>query len=151
MHDLRGSPTSTASHTNTAETLKFLECPSDTIDSLFLASAAMFRNLVTPYVCTHCPATERCTFRLTGEDMENFATTLPRLKNLELGQPCHSDSCGTTFASLLSISTNCLNPVSLETHFNTAFRSFQRADERKRQPFYWAVDSGIPAAGALLR
>ena len=119
-HDLRGSSTSTTSHTNTTETLKSLECPSDTIvDSPFLASAAMFRNLVTLHVRTHCPATARCTFRLTDKDMENFATTLPRLKNLELGKPCHSNSCSTTIASLLSISTHCLELVSLETHFNT--------------------------------
>jgi len=121
-HDLRGNPTSTASHTNTMETLKSLECNTgDTIiDSAFLASAVMFRNLVTLYARTNCSDTEKCIFRLTDKDMENFATALPRLKNLELGQPCHSNSCGTTIASLLSISTRCLDLVSLETHFNTA-------------------------------
>ena len=51
--------------------------------------------------------------------MEDFVATLPRLENLELGQPCHSDSRSATVASLLWISTRCLDLVALETHFNT--------------------------------
>ena len=119
-HDPRGGSTSTTSHTNARERLKSLDCPSDTIvDSPLLACVATFQNLVTLHVYTQCPGTERCIFRLTDEDMGNFAATLPRLKNLELGQPCHSNSCDTTVASLISISTHCLDLVSLETHFNT--------------------------------
>ena len=119
--DFRASSTSTTPHTNAVETLKTLDCLCDTtVDSPLLASVATFRNLVTLYVRTHCHDTQRCSFRLTDEDMENFAAALPRLKNLELGQPCGSNSCNTTVASLLSISTRCLDLVSLETHFNTA-------------------------------
>ena len=51
--------------------------------------------------------------------MESLAAALPRLKYLQLGRPCHSNSCNTTVASLLSISTHCLDLITLETHFNT--------------------------------
>jgi len=51
--------------------------------------------------------------------MENLAAALPRLKHLRLGQPCRSNTCNTTVASLVSISVRCLDLTVLETHFNT--------------------------------
>jgi len=55
----------------------------------------------------------------TDNDVENLAATLPRLKCLEFSQPCGSNSCNTTVASLMSVSIHCLGLKHLETHFNT--------------------------------
>ena len=120
-HILQGSSTLATSRANVRETLESLKCTSNSIvvDSSLLASVTMFRNLVTLCVRTYCSSTEGCTFRLTDNDVENFASGLPRLRELEFGLPCHFNSCDTTVASLLSISTHCLDLVALEIHFNT--------------------------------
>ena len=68
---------------------------------------------------TYCSEEEGCGFHLTDDDMGNLAATLPRLEILQIGLPCRFDSCNTTFASLLSISTHCLGLEFLEIHFNT--------------------------------
>jgi len=116
----RGSSTSATLRANARETLNLLECPDNTIvDSSLLASITMFQNLVTLIMHASCSGTGGCTFRLTDGNMESFAAALPRLKKLELGEPCHFNSCNTTVASLLSISNRCLDLVDLETHFNT--------------------------------
>lgn len=51
--------------------------------------------------------------------VENLAASLPHLKTLHLGPPCWFNSCDTTVASLMSISTHCLVPTVLQAHFNT--------------------------------
>ena len=66
-----------------------------------------------------CYGVEGCFFHLTDNDVEEIAVTLPRLKSLQLGRPCDSNSCCTTIASLLLISIHCPNLTVLETHFNT--------------------------------
>ena len=71
------------------------------------------------YADTYCKA-NGCTFRLTDPNMENLAAAMPRLEHLDLGFPCHSNSCNTTVVSLLSISTNCLDLRFLEIHFNAS-------------------------------
>ena len=117
---LQNSSTSTASHINIRETLGSLTCPEDTIiDSTFLSSVLEFRNLVTLKVDNECYGVGRCTFHLTDDDVEEISATLPRLKSLQLGRVCDSNSCRTTVASLMSISVHCPDLTSLETHFNT--------------------------------
>lgn len=106
-------------HTNLGEMLNTLHCPYGTIvDSTLLSSILKLRNLVTLYVGTSCPL-GGCTFYLTDGSVENLAATLPRLETLRLGNPCRLNSCKTTIASLLSISTHCLGLTLLEIHFNT--------------------------------
>lgn len=101
------------------ETLKCLHCPWSTIiDSALLSSIVNFRNLAVLCVQTHCSGEGGCDFHLTDDDMKNLASTLSRLKSLELGRPCLHDSCKTTVASLVSISIHCLDLTVLEVHFN---------------------------------
>ena len=56
---------------------------------------------------------------MTDDDMEGLTAELPRLKGLELGIPCPSNSCNTTVASLLPISVHCLDLTTIGAHFNT--------------------------------
>jgi len=60
-----------------------------------------------------------CAFHLGYDDIKNFTVTLPRLETLELGRPCCSGACNTTVASLMLLSTHCLQLTLLEIHFNT--------------------------------
>jgi len=109
-----------ATHANIRETLRELRCPVGTaVDPTFLSSILKFHNLVALNVDTYCQDREGCTFRLTDADMENLVTTLPRLKCLQLGRPCRFNPCNATVASLMLISTHCLDLTILETHFNT--------------------------------
>jgi len=102
------------------ETLRCLHCPWRTIiDSALLSSILNFRNLAVLCIQAHCSELMGCDFRLTDDDMKNLASTLSRLQSLELGRPCLRDSCKTTVASLVSISTHCLDLTVLEVHFNT--------------------------------
>jgi len=55
---------------------------------------------------------------MTDGNIENLATTLPHLKNLRLGQPCHHSSYNTAVTSLGSISIHCLDLTVLKTHLN---------------------------------
>jgi hypothetical protein len=110
----------TTPHTNVGETLKHLGCFMNTIvDSTFLSSILEFQNLVSLCVESICPNPGDCTFRLTDDNVESLAAALPRLEMLELGRPCHLNSCNTTVASLLSISNHCPALTGLEIHFKT--------------------------------
>ena len=101
-------------------TLKSLSYPaSTTIDSTFLSSVVKFRDLVTLYVRPDCSDVGGCAFQLRDDGIRDLAVTLPHLVKLQLGQPCDSNSCDTTVASLLAMSTHCLDLVVLEIHFNT--------------------------------
>jgi len=117
---LQDCSTQTPSYADIRETLRSLFCPEDTIiNSTFLSSVLRFRNLVALHVCNQCYGVGGCFFRLTDDDVEEIAATLPRLESLQLGTPCDSNSCHTTVASLLSISIHCPGLTVLETHFNT--------------------------------
>ena len=120
---LRDDPKSTAvvMKTNIKETLKLLRCPKNTpVDPTLLSSILSFRNLVALYVENDpCDMGDICTFDLTDYDVENLANTLPSLATVKLGEVCDFNSCRTTVASLLSISTRCLALTVLEIHFNT--------------------------------
>ena len=116
---IQSDPASVTLYTHINESLRSLIYPEDTIlNSTFLSSVLKFRNLVALYVGTRCP-TDGCTFRLTDDDVEKLVTALPRLESLQLGIPCSLNSCGTTAASLLLISTHCPGLTVLEIHFNT--------------------------------
>ena len=106
-------------YTHVKESLRSLICREATIiNSAFLSSVLKFRNLAVLYVGTRCP-TGGCTFHLTDDNVEKLVAGLPRLESLQLGIPCSLNSCNTTAASLLSISTHCPELTVLETHFNT--------------------------------
>ena len=119
----RGTPrnglTPATTLTDARVTLTSLYFVSATLASSLLSSIAKFRDLVTLYVWTDCSDVGSCTFRLKDENVGDLAASLPRLVNLQLGRPCHSNSCHTTVTSLLSISSHCLDLITLETHFNT--------------------------------
>ena len=110
---------STTSHAPTREKLKSLDLPDDTIiDSAFLSSVVIFRNLVKLQVDKWFYGAEGCLFRLTDDNVADLAAALPRLKSLRLGHPCRLNTCKTTVASLMAISVRCLDLLLLETHFN---------------------------------
>jgi len=116
----KGSASAT-SHTNIGGTLKFLDCPENTIiDSTFSSSIVKFRSLVTLHVRSfYCSDEVGCAFRITDDGVKDLVTALPHLEDLLLGKPCGMNTCNTTVASLVSISTHCLDLKNLETHFNT--------------------------------
>ena len=82
---IQHTPGSAVPHTNVKETLNTLSCPSSTIiDSTFLSSIVVFRNLVVLHVPRDCSDAEGCMFRLTDDDVENLATAPPGLNDLQL-------------------------------------------------------------------
>jgi len=107
--------------TNIKATLKFLSFPENTpVNPTLLSSILPFRNLVALYVGNDCCDTgDICTFDLTDYDVENLADALPSIATVKLGGVCGFNSCRTTVASLLSISTRWLALTVLEIHFNT--------------------------------
>ena len=78
-----------------------------------------FRNLVALSVYTDCFDSGSRVFHLMDDDIEDLAFTLPKLNSLQLGHPCHFDTCNTTVASLLSISVHYLDLTVLQTYLNT--------------------------------
>ena len=117
---LWNSSTSTTSYTNIRDSLKSLGLASTIVDSTFLSSVVKFQNLVTLAIYSiDCSGELSCAFHLTDGDVENLASSIPRLKTLQLGSPCWFNSCDATVASLVSISVHCLDLTVLETHFNT--------------------------------
>ena len=83
-----------------------------------IKQALAFRNLTTLEVGQFCPA-DRCSFDLTDDDMTAITKALPRLQKLLLGHPCWWNTCQTTFKSLFTLSTNCVELEELIVHFNT--------------------------------
>ena len=106
-------------HSYTRETVKSFECPGTIVDLTFLSSVVKFQNLVILNIHTDCSTTENCMFRLTDNDIEDLAASLPRLEDVRLGGPCQSTSCNATVAALLSMSVRCPDLTVLEIHFNT--------------------------------
>lgn len=90
------------------------EAPTRTI----VKQALAFRNLTTLEVGQFCPA-DRCSFDLTDDNVTAITKALPRLQKLLLGHPCWWNTCQTTFKSLLTLSTNCMELTELIIHFNT--------------------------------
>ena len=108
-------------NTNAKATLKLLDCPGNTpVDPILLSLISSFRNLVTLCVANdYCDKEGPCLFRLTDDDVENLAITLPSLVSLRLGGVCSTNACRTSVSPLLSISIHCLGLALLEIHFNT--------------------------------
>lgn len=117
---LQDGSTSAISHSSARGTLELLNCPRKTIvDSTFLSSIVEFCDLVILRVGASCRDAEGCSFRMTDDNVNDLAAALPRLEILELGEPCFSNTCNNTVASLLSISAHCLDLTALKIHFNT--------------------------------
>lgn len=117
---LRNGSASATPHSNVRETLISLDCLwGTTVDSIFLSSVMEFGNLALLCIHTSCDDEDSCSFHVTDGDVNDLAAALPRLQTLDLGTPCHHNSCETTVASLLSISIRCLDLTDLCTHFNT--------------------------------
>ena len=92
------------------------------IDTSFTSPIRMFHNLISLNVATRCrdgDVDNRCAFELNNDNVTHLTTALPQLEALFLGHPCFMNTCATTVACLLSISTNCVKLRHLEIHFNT--------------------------------
>jgi len=102
-------------NTNAKATLKLLDCPGNTpIDPILLSLISSFRNLVMLCVANdYCDKEGPCLFRLTDDDVENLAITLPSLVSLRLGGACSTNACRTSVSPLLSL----LTVLALDLHF----------------------------------
>jgi hypothetical protein len=118
-HILQSGSRLSTPHTNPVYQLKSLRYPgATTVDSEFMSSVVNFRNLVTLCVDMVC-SYDKCRFRLTDNDLENLATTLPLLQCLRLGKPCIPDTCENTVVSLALLSVHCPDLEVLEIHCAT--------------------------------
>ena len=88
------------------------------VNAAFMSPVMLFRGLNTLHLEWIC-STGWCGFRLTDDDVGEMAAALPNLTALDLGSICSADSCQTTVASLLIISTCCKHLKVLRTHFRT--------------------------------
>ena len=86
------------------------------VDAALMSPVMLFRGLNILRLRWTC-STGWCGFHLTDDDVGEIATALPNLVSLDLGGPCPDDSCQTTIASLLIISTCCKHLKKLRTHF----------------------------------
>ena len=89
------------------------------IDAALMSSVLLFRGLVQLRLDLVCSEAHGCGFGLTDDDIGEMVHALPNLRALDLGDMCPADSCKTTVASLLIISTGCKNLVNLGIHFRT--------------------------------
>ena len=80
--------------------------------------ALAFKNLTTLEVGRFCPG-DRCSFDLTDDDVTSITKALPSLQKLLLGYSCSFNTCQTTFKSLFTLSTGCVELTELIVHFNT--------------------------------
>ncbi|KAF9783787.1 hypothetical protein BJ322DRAFT_1219409 [Thelephora terrestris] len=94
--------------------------PKVAIDAAFMSPIMLFRDLVFLRLTSACCPVLGCAFSLTDDDIAEIATALPRLGEAVLGIVCSVNSCQTTVASLVSLSTRCRDLELLEIHFNTA-------------------------------
>ena len=94
--------------------------PNVPIDVDFMSPIMLFRELVFLRLASACSIAGGCEFSLTDDNTAEIATALPRLGEAVLGTVCSANSCQTTVASLVSLSTRCTDLDVLEIHFNTA-------------------------------
>ena len=107
-----------------APLLSQLYCDFDVqLDSPLMSCFRVFQNLSSLRLGGGC-SSNVCAFRLTDEDVSQFATQLPRLRRLSLGFVCALNTCTTTANSLLTLSVHCKELRELRIHFNT--RNFAR-------------------------
>ena len=92
------------------------------VDAPFIFPTKIFRNLISLNIGARCrdeDGNDRCVFKLNDDGVTELAVALPQLGALFLGHPCSKNTCATTVASLLQISTHCINLQNLTIHFNT--------------------------------
>ena len=89
------------------------------IDAAFMSRIIQFRGLTSLKLPSACYTGNGCGFKLTDNDIAEIAAALPRLEVAVLGDACNANSCQTTVASLVSLSTQCRHLNWLEIHFNT--------------------------------
>ena len=94
--------------------------PKAIIDAAFMSRIIHFRELTFLKLKSACYTGNGCAFNLTDDDIAEIAAALPRLEMTVLGRACDANSCQTTVASLVSLSTHCKNLRFLNIHFNTA-------------------------------
>ena len=100
-------------------TLKELYCGCGEAPKRAITKQALaFKNLTTLEVGRFCPG-DRCSFDLTDDDVTSIAKALPSLQKLLLGYSCSFNTCQTTFKSLFTLSTGCVELTELIVHFNT--------------------------------
>ena len=91
----------------------------DQVGAPFVSPVMWFRGLKELHLESLCSRAHGCGFSLTDSDIAEMAAALPNLVHLDLGEVCSADSCETTVASLLIIST-CLKDLKyLDIHFRT--------------------------------
>ena len=89
------------------------------VDTTVISPILLFRGLVELQLESICSRAHGCSFHLTDDDVGKIVAALPNLTTLNLGRACSADSCETTIASLLIISTGCKNLKHLTLHFRT--------------------------------
>ena len=86
------------------------------VDAAFMSPVMLFHGLKILRLKQNC-SEDWCGFRLTDDDVGEMVDAFPNLNTLDLGGICHADSCQTTVASLLIISTHCEDLKELKIHF----------------------------------
>jgi len=90
------------------------------INSSLLSRLLPFTNLVDIFFGMEC-FMQPCVSEFTDQDVESLAIALPKLEALTLGTwPCNSNTCPTTFRSLLFLSIHCTKLKHLTIHFRTS-------------------------------
>ena len=103
-------------------TLAVLECSSENevpLTEAGIRPLLSFGRLTTLKLTNSCTK-ERCGVQLNDSIISELARALPQLTSLVLGDiPCRSPTPGVTVASLVALSTNCVDLDFLRLHFNT--------------------------------
>ena len=107
---------------NVERTLTSLKCTSENIIPLTEAGIRpllSFGRLTTLELVVNCSGGQ-CGVKLDDSIITDLAKTLPQLTFLGLGGiPCDASTSEVTVASLVALSTNCVDLVFLQLHFNT--------------------------------
>ena len=102
------------------QTLTTIECGAPSrVDAALVSSLMLFRGLRVLHLESICSTEDGCGFGLTDDGVGEMVSALPNLYDLNLGDVCSVDSCKTTVASLLIISTCCKGLKHLSIHFRT--------------------------------
>jgi len=102
-------------------TLTSFECACDKIPltEAGLRPLLSFRRLTKLVISSSCTE-EQCNSQLNDSIISELAAALPQLTRLELGNiPCKAPTSDVTVASLVALSTHCVDLEVLQLHFNT--------------------------------
>ena len=107
---------------NVERTLTSITCTSENIIPLTEAGIRpllSFGRLTKLELVASCTASQ-CGVKLDDSIISDLAVALPQLEHLGLGStPCDASTSDVTIASLVALSTNCVNLDYLRLHFNT--------------------------------